>query len=84
MKYRWHFDAERQVLITEAGHPIAVREIAQWLQDRVHSRHNLDGPWKGWRIRGATFSAPNGMKFTPQSLRKSEEGLRVGDENTSP
>lgn len=69
MKFKWRFDHKSQTLITEAGHPITVKEIARWLQDTVETHHDLKGPWTGWRIRGKTLRGPGGQTYTADSLK---------------
>lgn len=70
MGFRWTFDAKHQRLKTPFGHCITVREIATWLQDRIHARHDLTGPWAGWRVRGRFLIGPGGVRITPETLRK--------------
>jgi hypothetical protein len=48
---------------------ITVRELAQWLQDKVHGRVDLHGRWEGWKIRGALLTGPRGRQITPERLR---------------
>jgi hypothetical protein len=68
--YKWTFDEKRQTLKAPSGWTITVREIAQRLQDDVHCRVNLQGDWKGWKVRGRTLSAPQGQKWTPETLKR--------------
>lgn len=70
MKYSWKFDAKAQVLRAPSGWTITVKEIAQGLQDKMHCRHDLDGPWAKWRIRGKALIGPHGERFTPDQLRQ--------------
>ena len=73
LKFQWKFSASKQLLTAPSGHSITVREIATWLQDRVHTRYDLTGPWAGWRIRGKVLKGPRGQSFTPDSLRHVSE-----------
>ena len=69
MKFSWKFDPEAQTLRAPSGWTITVREIAQALQDRIACRHDLTGPWAGWRIRGKVLIGPHGERVTPDQLR---------------
>jgi len=73
MKFRWSFDAAAQTLRAPSGWTITVREIAQYLQDRVHCHYDLTGPWAGWRIRGRTLKGPHGESITPDQLRNTTQ-----------
>lgn len=87
MQFRWRFDAQRQELHTPFGHTIAVREIARWLQDQTHARHDLTGPWAGWRVRGRWLHGPGGFKTTPEALRhplRIEHKSGFGEGSVSP
>lgn len=79
MRFNWTFDAHKQSLSAPSGWTITVREIATWLQDRVHHRHDLTGPWKGWRIRGKWLISPKGQRWAPVELL-----LASPDESDSP
>jgi hypothetical protein len=70
MKFKWEFDAANQQLVTPFGHKVTVQDIATWLQDRTNSRHDLTGPWAGWRVRGRFLIGPGGIRTTPETLRK--------------
>lgn len=75
MKFSWKFDPAAQTLRAPSGWTITVREIAQELQDKVHCRYNLTGPWAGWRIRGKVLQGPHGERVTADQLR-STNGIR--------
>ncbi len=68
MRFRWQFDPVNQRLNSPFGWSVTVREIATWLQDRLHNRHDLTGPWAGWRVRGRYLKGPRGQVWTPEAL----------------
>lgn len=69
MRFNWTFDPQRQALHTPAGHTIPLHDVAVWLQDQVHHRHDLTGPWAGWKVRGRFLCGPHGVRLTPERLR---------------
>lgn len=73
MRFEWRFDRDRQTLHAPSGLILPVREIAQWVQDRVHTRFDLTGPWAGFRIRGRWMTGP-GVRVTPEALRHLDKG----------
>ena len=70
MRFTWQFDPARQTLSAPSGWTITVKEIATQLQDRVYHRHDLTGPWSGWKVRGRTLIGPGGVRVTPEALRE--------------
>lgn len=68
MPFNWSFDSHNQALRAPSGWTVTVREIATWLQDRVANRHDLTGPWAGWRVRGRYLKGPRGQVWTPEAL----------------
>jgi hypothetical protein len=68
--FNWTFDSLRQTLTAPSGWCITVKEIATSLQDRVHCRYTLSGPWAGWKIRGRVLIGPNGQRVTPEFLKR--------------
>ena len=66
--FHWRFDEQRQTLHAPSGFTVSVREIAHWIQDRVYHRHDLTGPWAGFRVRGRWMTGP-GVRITPDALR---------------
>lgn len=73
MRFRWTFDDSAQTLRAPSGLSLSVREIATWVQDRLYNRHDLTGPWAGWRVRGRWLIGPKGLRVTPQMLRDATE-----------
>jgi hypothetical protein len=71
--FHWRFDEQHQTLHAPSGLVISVREIAHWVQDRVYNRHDLTGPWAGFRVRGRWMTGP-GVRITPESLRHLVQG----------
>jgi hypothetical protein len=69
MKFRWQFDPDTQQLRAPSGLVISVSEIARWVQDKVYNRHDLTGPWAGFRVRGRWLTGPRGVRVTPDSLQ---------------
>jgi hypothetical protein len=72
-RLNWMYDNDLQQFTTPNGRTVTLHEIAQLLQDQAESRHDLAGPWTGWRIRQNRLIAP-GTKFresdiTPTNLR---------------
>jgi hypothetical protein len=65
MRFNWKFDEQKQVLTAPSGYSVTVREIAEWLQDRVHGRADLTGEWQGWKVRGKSLIPPRGGKNSP-------------------
>ena len=84
LKFRWKFSASKQLLTAPSGHSITVREIATWLQDRVHTRYDLTGPWAGWRVRGKVLTGPGGQRFTPDGLRHVSEAAPLPCQPNTP
>lgn len=76
MKFSWKFDPVAQTLHAPSGWTITVREIAQALHDRTAHRHDLTGPWAGWRIRGKILKGPRGERLTPGQLRSQGHEFR--------
>lgn len=68
MTFNWQFDPRSQTLHAPSGYSITIRTIAQRLQDRVHNRFDLTGPWSGWKLRGQYLIGPGGIRVTPATL----------------
>jgi hypothetical protein len=66
MRFKWKFDEENQTLHAPSGYSVTVREIAHWLQDRVHGRADLTGAWAGWKIRGNELIPPHIRRDGPR------------------
>jgi hypothetical protein len=77
--FDWTFDPLAQLLRAPSGLTITVREIAHWVQDKVYHRHDLTGPWAGFRVRGRWLIGP-GIKITPEALRHLLKGANSPSE----
>lgn len=71
-RLNWTYDDTEQQFTTPAGRVITLREIATLIQDAAECRHDLSGPWSGWKIRGRTMIPPHASKntarLTPENL----------------
>ncbi|MFK2904962.1 hypothetical protein ISP17_13455 [Dyella ginsengisoli] len=68
----WTWDDEKQEFTTPAGNRISLAEIAGMVQGRAECRHDFEGDWAGWRMRGRQMIPPratkNGPRMTPENL----------------
>ena len=59
-RLNWRYDDDKQEFLTPCGRRISLHEIAGMLHDLAECRVDLQGPWAGWRIRGAALIPPRG------------------------
>lgn len=59
-RLNWHYDDDKQEFLTPCGRRISLHEIARMLHDLAECHVDLQGPWAGWRIRGAALIPPRG------------------------
>lgn len=79
-RLNWIYDNDLQQFTTPTGQTITLQSIAQMLQDQIESRHDLAGPWMGWRIRQNRLIPPGEIyrtsQITPNNLRAFTRWLR--------
>jgi hypothetical protein len=54
----WLYDDENQQFTTPSGSTVTLQEIAHPPQDQIDCRHDFQGPWAGWRMRGDQLILP--------------------------
>lgn len=57
-RLNWHYDDDKQEFFTPCGRRISLHEIAGMLHAKAECHIDLEGPWSGWRIRGAALIPP--------------------------
>lgn len=67
-RLNWHYDDDKQQFTTPTGRVISLQEIARLFHERAECRFDFDGPWTGWRMRGAALIPPRG-KITGPHLK---------------
>ena len=71
-RLNWLYDDEKQEFTTPSGRRISLHEIAGMLLDHVECRFDFEGPWAGWRMRGASLIPPRctirGPHLKPHNL----------------
>lgn len=69
----WIYDDSRQEFQTPSGRVITLWEIARLLDDYLHCKIDLQGPWTGWKLRGAALIPPRtgntGPRLKPDSAK---------------
>jgi hypothetical protein len=54
----WHYDDQSQEFTTPSGRTVTLNEIAALLQNQLECRHDFQGAWTGWRMRGNRLIPP--------------------------
>jgi hypothetical protein len=71
-RLNWLYDDDKQEFLTPSGRRISLHEIAGLLQDRAECCFDFEGPWAGWRMRGAALIPPrstiHGPHLKPHNL----------------
>lgn len=71
-RLNWHYDDEKQQFTTPAGRVISLQEIARLFHERAECLFDFEGPWAGWRMRGAALIPPRstikGPHLKPHNL----------------
>lgn len=71
-RLNWHYDDDEQEFFTPCGRRISLHEIAGMLRAKAECHIDLEGPWGGWRIRGAALIPPRstirGPHLKPHNL----------------